>query len=390
MSVSKATSIIQLAILYIKDDNMKGLQQVLDVMPLDQIGKQAETLLSTFLSVCATYGRVNAVDIVLDAWKVIYPPEEKIQILSKLFLINQINLPTLAFVILSHKDFTYVELMDDLIAEDSSPEIITACNKADQIFGPQPYETYKIIHEHAYELDNERVDEYAIERMEEHAPYAPLPSWVKNFTNQPLVSEDDLMKEVEETEVPFEVPTDEEAVELLTKGLGYLGISVGDLDRAKEYLLEKLSVSTRQEKIEMLKPVMENQANTILSSDNRLYQIFGPSNPLVDQDLTLNTPSSKYGGCRMFLCDVFDYNDEFDYVEDWYSGICENCHLKIRHRWHALRRPRPHGGWVGSFCSWKCVRESVHWEGQEPDLLTHEMINIFEKKTNEIGIQDRL
>lgn len=390
MSVSKATSVIQLAIVYIKDDNIKGLERALTVMPLDQIGNHAEDLLSTYLSVCAGYNRPEAARVILDAWKVIYPTEEKVQILSRLFLINQINLPTLSFVTLSHDDFTYVELMDDLIGWDSSPEITTACNKADEIFGAQPYDTYKIVQDHAYELENTRVYEYATDRMEETAPYAPIPKWVKNYSGGPLVTETELMKEPEIQEVPFEIPPDEEAVELLTKGLTHLGISVGELDQARQYLLRQLSVSTRAEKIQMLKPIMENQANEILGSDKRLYQIFGPANPLVDQDLTLNTPSSKYGGCRMFLCDIFDYNEEFDYVADWFRGVCDQCHLKIRHRWHAVRRPRPHGGWVGGYCSWECATRSIHWDGEEPDLLTRELIKIFEKETNEVGIQDRL
>jgi len=390
MSVPKASGVIQLAIVYIKDDNIKGLQQVLGVMPLDQIGPRAENLLSTFLSVCAGYDRADAAKVILDAWKVIYPEEEKMQLLSRLFLINQINLPTLSFIILSHKDFTYVELMDDLIAGDSSPQVTTACNKADKIFGIQPHDTYEIVQKHAYDLDNDRVYDYATVKMEETASYAPIPGWVKNYMNGPLVTESELMRQPDIGDVPFEIPPDEEAVELLTKGLTHLGISVGELDKARQYLLRQLSVSTRGEKIQMLKSVMENQANKILVSDKLLYQIFGPANPLIDQDLTLNTPSSKYGGCRMFLCDVFDYDEEFDYVTDWFRGVCDQCHLKIRHRWHAVRRPRPHGGWVGGYCSWECATRSIHWDGEEPDMLTRELIKIFKKQTNEIGIQDRL
>ena len=121
-----------------------------------------------------------------------------------------------------------------------------------------------------------------------------------------------------------------------------------------------------------------------------MYQIFGPANPLIDQDLTLNTPSSKYGGCRMFLCDVFDYSEEYERVEDWFQGVCDQCHKRIRHRWHAVRKPRVHGGWVGGFCSWDCARIAIHWDGDEPNLLAHELINIFEKKTLEIGIQERV
>jgi hypothetical protein len=273
-----------------------------------------------------------------------------------------------------------------LIEFDSSGQIITACQKADKIFGPQPYETYKIVQEHAYELDNNNVYEYATDKMEETAPYAEYPTWL--IKPDVLITDEELQK-IPEKEINFEVPSDEEAVELMTKGLTHLGISVGDLERAKTFLLQKLSVSTMKEKIEILKPIMKNQTNEISTSDKELFRIFGPANPLVDQDLTLNTPSSKYGGCRLFLDETFSYNEEFEYVEDWFTP-CNYCHLKIRKRWHALRKPRAHGGFVGCYCSFKCVRESVFWDGEEPDLLTHELINIFEKEIKETGIYDRL
>ena len=389
MDVSKALKAIQLAIVYIKDDNIKGLTEVLRIMPLEKLRDESDVLLSTFLSTCAGYGRPEAVDLVLDAWKVIYPEEEKIQIMSRLFMLNIINVPTLAFVVLSHDDYTYLELMDDLMAADNSPEVVTACARADQVFGPQPYSTYDQVRIHAAEMENWRVEEYAITNMEEVAPYAPLPQWVQNYTGEPLMPVSELYIPATGW-IPFEIPSDEEAVEILTGGLTQLGITVGDLDRAKEFLRQKLATSTRPEKIKLLRPIMENQAQVILGGDAALFRVFGPANPLVNQDLTLPGKSSLYGGCRMFLCDIFDYNEEFEYVEDWFTGVCDSCHLRIRQRWHALRKPRSHGGWVGCFCSWKCVKDSMLEYEEEPDMVTRELINIFSSKIDELGIQDRL
>jgi len=389
MKVSKSVGVIQLAINYIKNDNIKGLEKVLDIMPLDKLKGQAESLLSVFLAAAAANGRTKALKPVLEAWSVIYPDTENIQLLSKLFMMNEINLPTLAFVTLSHEDYTYVELMDDLMSADNSPDVVTACSKADQIFGPQPYETYVIVKDHAEEMENYIVEEYAIANMEEHAPYQEVPKWVKNYTDNPITKESEMY--IPETgEIPFAIPPDEEAVELMTAGLSQLGLSLGDIDRAKDHLLKTLAVSTRAEKIEMMRPIMENQAQQILGGDKWFFRVFGPANPLVNQDLTLPGKSNKYGGCRMFLCDVFDYDEEFDYVADWFRGACDTCHLRIKQRWHAVRRPRPHGGWEGCYCSWKCARESIYENSSEPDLLTHELISEFERQTKEIGIQDRL
>ena len=67
--------------------------------------------------------------------------------------------------------------------------------------------------------------------------------------------------------------------------------------------------------------------------------------------------------------------------------------LRIKHRHYAVRQPRPHGGWEGCFCSFKCVDEyvsEVEADESKPDILTHELISLFEKKINENGIQDRI
>ena len=55
MDVSKALQAIQLAIIYIKNDNIKSLERILEVMPLDKLQDGADVLLSTFLSTCASY-----------------------------------------------------------------------------------------------------------------------------------------------------------------------------------------------------------------------------------------------------------------------------------------------------------------------------------------------
>ena len=392
MEVTNEVGVLQLTVLYIKNNNLEGLTKILNVMPLDKIDNP-ETLLDMFLSVSAGYNRKNAVTIILNSFKVLYSDQDKIQIKTRLFLMPIINISTLSFVVLSDPSYTYVEALDDLIIWDSSPAVTTACGKADRIFGKQLYTTYEIIKEHAFEQGNERVEEYAISKMEEIAPYADIPEWVGNFREQglSLPAEDELDKYALEnysSKVSFEIPPDEEAVDLLTAGLSNMGISIGEIDDVREFLKLQLSTATRMEKIGMLSPVMQNQANLMLTGEADLFRIYGPANPLVNQDLTLPGKSNMYGGCRMFLCDVFDYNEEFDFVEEWFTGACEQCHLRIRHHWHAIRRPRPHGGWTGVFCSFKCLREFIIPD--EPDLITNQLINDFEKDFKSVGIQERV
>lgn len=388
MSASKSQLIIKMTVDSIKNDNVNNLKKFLGVMPLKKLKRQANTLLALFLGTASEYGRLEAANIILNEWRDIFP-FDNVEPISQLFTINQIDISTLAYVVLNNKDYTYIELMDDLIIQDNSEEIITACSKADKIFGPQSYEVYKIVKDHADEMGNWRVSDYAVASMEEVAPFKSKPDWVKNYTDKDLVPESQLY-DVKTGDINFSLPSDEKAVELLTEGLSQMGMAVNNELEAKQYLYEVLKNSTDAQKRELLRPVIENQIRYQMGGDEWLFRVFGPANPLVNQDLTQPGPSNKYGGCRMFLCDVFDYDDEFDYVADWFTGSCETCHLRIKHRWYAVRKPRPHGGWSGCYCSWDCTRKSIFENEQEPDLLTHELINIFEKEINEIGIQDRI
>jgi len=403
--MSKSQLVLQMAIANIKNDDISGLSKILKIMPLNKLRDTNTyyTLLANFLGVCAGYDRPDAVRVILEAWKQTYD-DEKIEFLSTLFMVNEIDLPTLSYVVLLHKDFTYVELMDDLTEEDNSPAVLSACSKADKIFGPQPYETYQIVKKHADELENWVVSDYVTANIEEVAPYQVKPAWVKNYTKGELVPESELYNvntgdinikygldvNLEYNKTYITLPSNPEIVELLTEGLSQLGLTTNDEGKMKEYLLSVLETSTEEEKRKLIQPVIDNQIEQQLGGDKWLFQIFGPANPLVDQDLTLPGKSNKYGGCRMFLTDVFDYDEEFDYVADWFTGACETCHLRIKHRWYAVRKPRPHGGWKGVFCGFACVRNSIFENEEEPDLLTHELINIFEEQINEIGIQDRL
>lgn len=383
MNISSEVGIIQLSILYIKNNDIDQLTKSLDVMPLEKV-KNPEILLELFLSVSAGYNRPKIAKIILNRWNVIYPEDQQIPMLSRLFLINRINLPTLSFIVSSHKMFTYVELINDLTNFDSSPSIITACRKADKIFGQQSYHTYKILVDNATKVENDKVVDHMTYNMEKVAPYAPVATWVKNYLKEDLMTESALYNWVDQYMKiePMKIPSENEIVELLLQGLADQGISVLEEEKSRKFL-QQLPM---EKKLELIKPVMEAKKSEKIHDDVLLFRTYGPSNPLIDQDLTGDNINNKYGGCRMFLCNVFDYDEEFDYVEDWFTGACQECHLRIKYRWHSVRVPRPHGGWVGSYCSWKCARESL----VRPDLLTRELINIYDKQFNEIGIQDRL
>ena len=400
--MSKELNVIVIAMESIKNDNLKELDVALRIMPIEKIKDPNETLLTKFLSLCAAYNRVEAVKMVLERWKVVYPDNDKIPLFSRLFLKHTINNSTLGFLAVSHPEYTYVELIDDLAEFDASQEVTIACSRIDEIYGLQKNQTYKILKKHAHEFGNFEVEEYMDDKIAETSPYAKIPGYVKNYIGEyypqykdTLPTEKELYdladKESKEEMKEIEMPSDEEAVELLTNGLSDYGISFVEVEATKKFLREKIA-SSEEVKRELLKPILENEKYKNLDKDRLLFWAFGPSNKLINQNLTIDSPSYKYGGCRMFLCDLFDYNEEYDFLEDWFTGSCQQCLLKIKERWHAVRHPRPMGGWTGCFCSWKCVKDDqIEIENDnDEDILTKKIIELFEKKTEEVGIQDRL
>ena len=401
--MSTEFNVIAIALQSIKNDNLEQLDKCLKIMPLEKLEDKHEVLLSNFLALCAAYNREEATKYILDRWKVVYPENEKISMFTRLFLKIVINIPTLSYLASINKDITFVELIDELSEWDSSDNVTIACGRADQIYGNQPYETYEILRKNAIEYQNANVEEFLIDKISEVAPFAPKPEYVKNYLGNylneykaqlPTQKElDDLAERTASENIKdIILPDDDEAVRLMTEGLESLGISIQDVEAAKVFLKQEISQSLERKK-ELLLPILKNSQQLDLEIDKVLYYIYGPNNQLVSQDLTLKTPSAKYGGCRMFLTNLFDYNEDEGYFGDWFLGYCQQCLLRIEKRCYAVRKPRNMGGWdEGSFCSWKCVKErlgEIENDQGAADFLTHKLIDAFEKKMKEIGIQDR-
>jgi hypothetical protein len=172
--MSKELNVIGVALESIKNDNLYELDRALKIMPIEKIVDTSETLLATFLSISAGYNRSQACKMILERWKVVYPDSDKLSILSRLFLKITINISTLSFIMSIHPEFTYVELMDELREFDSSSDVAVACGRAEEIFGNQPYETYKMLRDQAIESGNFIIEEYMVDKIGETAPYKEL------------------------------------------------------------------------------------------------------------------------------------------------------------------------------------------------------------------------
>lgn len=186
----------------------------------------------------------------------------------------------------------------------------------------------------------------------------------------------------------------EESCPVLTKE------QIKTLQDHEEEILGALSITynnaTLQSKLRLLGGVAPKISKDILGKDERLFKLYGPSNPIFgrilnDEDIKEN-PCCMFGGCRMLICNEFAQEDEFGYLDEnsqnieWFDGSCEFCHKKIAKKIYALRRPMTFGGWKGTFCSFKCLRDSVPLN----NIHNHYIIDLVENQLKAIGIQNRI
>ena len=84
------------------------------------------------------------------------------------------------------------------------------------------------------------------------------------------------------------------------------------------------------------------------------YKNYGPSNPLKQRfpgDTCLKCKFSDDGICYMLKCKCLEYDLEIDeYLDDWYTGKCDECDSEIIDRNDAWRIPDLFGGFKGCYC----------------------------------------
>jgi hypothetical protein len=92
----------------------------------------------------------------------------------------------------------------------------------------------------------------------------------------------------------------------------------------------------------------------------RAERLWGPVNAIIGRDC-----SSNNGPCRMLSCVCRDLDQALDEElepqsgmnnEAWFVGKCDGCRRTIINISYALRFPVTNGGWVGCFCSWRCLQ----------------------------------
>lgn len=246
------------------------------------------------------------------------------------------------------------------------------------------------------------IDRYFRNKLDRVAPYAPIPSWIKNFDinveRLPRLRERELL-------LTSDLPNELIADYLLTQVDNYgLVIEPEEGSTEKDVLINMLEQMTPQDK-EMFTVAFRVDREELerIQNDPDIARVYGPVNPYSDTDFSvLTTPEGEpdtdliYGGARMFT----DMSIEYDYdndrpLEDWFRGYCLQCSRRIRSYHHAVRVPRLGGGWLGCYDSWECAREFLQLD-EETDpsrynlhQLKLALLDEVAQEIQVIGIADR-
>lgn len=256
---------------------------------------------------------------------------------------------------------------------------------------------------------NRSLIEFLTQKYRELANYAPVPEWI-------LKGKQELQAhniEDDPTSFSLKLPSAGKTAEILTKKL-YAHMTDSDERREK---LEEVYAEIKKIYSEgtnfmylyhLLQPVY---ISMFLERDTDLHlqRLFGPANFFISP-IENSIPQSS----RMFTCSKFMEADPFDDLAmaeiadpgpfDWFNDNCDVCLRKIEAYHHAVRMPVEGGGWLGCYCSWKCVRDDIpiDTEGADTDgagdtgdgLLNTSgirnfLVNYFEGKISKTHIYDR-
>lgn len=348
----------------------------LNLMPIQSLkSDMADNLLHYFLDMARQVQNKEIVPIILREWSANYPPANKFPLTSYLFTQPIFGIDLLGFIFHQLSTITYTEIMLDLIDYDSLPVVSLACKRVDLIFGPQTLDLYNILLEKS---KNNRVSLYLEDKVKENASYQNTPKWMEESNK----SMSQLIGELPPETIIFD---QEKLVNSLLKGLEEENINIDDINKAKEIIERRIAISTKKERELLMTDVNRANENETIQDDLELLRILGPVNPLLGSE----PDELRWGGARMFISSIFNYDDETDSISDYFTGSCLECNLKIANRYHCLRQPRPTGGWLGCYCSWNCIREYLK-KNEEANILLETMIKVYEDQMNIYHVYDRI
>ncbi len=305
-------------------------------------------------------------------------------------------------------DQGYHSLITDMITYyQTEDQAVVYAQNLEKVFGYDP--DYQFTKDLIRVLRNSEMEgsgvnsllRYYQNKLDRISPYAEVPKYIKEFNINPLK-----LPQIPEPEISADIPKNLAAEIIATQLDSYgLYIEADDEEGDTSYIAEQLANMEPEDYnkfIEAIKVDPEEVAR--VRRDKNIFRVYGPANPYPDMDFSQMIDENGqmdanvvYGGARMFI----DNSQEYDYdndlpLENWFTGHCLQCSLKIRAYFHAVRLPHLTGGWSGCYCSWQCVRDYIEkdFETEDSDeynkyILHVAILNAMEELINDIGIADR-
>jgi hypothetical protein len=361
----------------------------LDKVPLENMTPDlTDTLLQNLLTLAHRYHAGEVALFILEQFDALQPNDERsLSSFTRLFGFQTLSNEVLKWVISTFDQESYIFVIDELVKFDASEELLPTYKRATELYNITDADTFKEGLQLATAEDNSVAVWFFSDRLSNVAEYAPLAPYVKNFIDGDVP----MYKELKIPEVTFEapsIPSISEAVNLLTAGLTETGIDDTEVSNIREKLRTALQFKSESEIYDLVRPILLNSQYFQLKDNKEIFRIMGPVNPEYKADLTLDHICyNKSGGHTMLYCTCYEIEYEDDEARsDWFTNNCSKCLKRIVSRAHAIRRPRPSGGFRSCYCSVQCVKDDL----PEVDILTGLMLDEMEKQLYKWGIQDRI
>jgi hypothetical protein len=371
----------------IQDDDLTTLKINLMRLPFEKLNqKTLDHLLSQFINHSVEYNNTESIKVIFEVWyQMLSIDNGQLDHLTRLFMDSSVNDQAKLLVAKTYMDEKPIDYyISYLIDYDSLPETVIAAKILDDIFDTT-YHTWFYLFDIAVENEihkgytNYLIKDYIKTRMIEKSKFIKPPTWIINDYNK-LPSHENLINDLS-LKIPH-YPIDDIVNDLSLTNKQYNHLSIEE-----------------QEKI--LNKYDKQRYRLDLNFKDDLIKILGPVNTQMNTDLTDDTICTIYGGCRMLTCQEFeeqyineeevddfdaDYNKNSYEKSEWFHHQCDWCTNKIKYKHYAVRKPIYNGGWIGCYCSWQCVRDSLNHD----DVIGFDLVSIFEEQINTFGIQDRI
>lgn len=353
----------------------------------------------------------QVLNVIYDQSDKFFPDNTGIKFITVLFLQSMMDVETLGYLTGSSSvSANFSQVLLELMRVNSDTDgpsgfngnqVIVAFDKCWKVYtqtksSTPSLDTLKKLFSLAKNVNTD-VAEMLLQKIRVMNDYAPIPKWMIGASGALPRESEVIIPEDYPAEIEF--PSDQEITTYLLENLKRNGLSgrFCNLDVSEDELSEMLIsifyAMGLAQRYELIKGMNVAKNLDAMVNDAKLFITLGPSAPLVDvyADDTVTSTDT-----RMFVFDNFEYNSDIDDFEidpkiitDWFVGYCQNCNLRIRRRWHAVRVPGKLGGWVGCMCSWKCVRENVV-AADDADPIILNLCGIYEAELGAYGILDRI